>query len=99
MSNIDNSMIETKINNRKMYTYHSISYYKVIGKNKQYFIKVEDYYTVTLRQKSVYLFEMSISGLKKVKGYVKSIDSSDILLIAAPSIYNNFIMYDLEKTA
>jgi len=98
MSNIDDIMIETKINNKKTYMYDSIAYYKIVGMNNQYFIKVSDYYKVTLRQKQVELFGSGTSGLEKVKGYIKSIDSSDILLIAAPSISSNFIMYDLEKT-
>jgi hypothetical protein len=69
-----------------------------VGLNKQYFIKINDYYKVTLRQQPIELFTVSVSGLKKIKGYVKSIDASDILFIAAPSISSRFIMYDIEKT-
>jgi len=99
MSNIANTMIDTKVNDKKIYIYDNIDYYKVSGLNNKYFIKLEDYYKVTLRQQPLDLFTFHISGLKKVKAYIKSIDTSDILFIASPSISSRFIMYDIEKIA
>jgi len=97
MSNISDVLLDTKINNNKTYIVDDIDYYKVLGMNNQYYIKVIDYYQVSLSQKPVELYRHSIYGLEKVKGYIKSIDSSDILLIAAPSISSHFKMFDLEK--
>ncbi len=97
MSNINDSMLGVKINNNKIYIIDSIEYYKLVGMNNHYYIKVSDYYKVTLSQQSFELFQHNTSKLKKIKGYIKSIDLSDILLIAAPSISSNFKMFDLEK--
>lgn len=97
MSIVDSVIFNNKVISKKTYTYDDVAYYKVMGMNTQYFIKVSDYHKVTLCQKAVELYQYSVSGLLKVKAYIKSIDSSDILLIAAPTISSNFKMFDLEK--
>ena len=97
MSNLDNYLFESKMINRKTYIFDDTSYYKVIGLNSQYYIKVSDLNKITLHQMSMTLYKHTASSLVKVKAYVKSLDYSDILFIAAPTISSPFKMYDLEK--
>ncbi|PHS32843.1 MAG: hypothetical protein COA92_05715 [Sulfurovum sp.] len=96
---IDKNMIDYKITNRKTYIFEGTTYYKVIGMNSQYFLKATDCDKATLCQKAIKLYKHHAkSGMLKVNGYIKSMDYSDVLLIAAPSISSPFKMHDLEKT-
>lgn len=96
MSNIDNSLIDANIRNRKTYLFDDTTYYKVRGKKSYFYIKVSNFDELTSHQINMTLYEYTASGLVKVRAYVKSIDYSDILLISAPTVSSPFKMHDLE---
>ena len=95
MCNLD---LNTSNDCRKCYIFDDISYYKVMSRKATYYIKVSDYHKISLRQTAVTLYEYTRNGLIQIKSYIKSMEFSDILFIAAPTIANNFKMYDLEKS-
>jgi len=98
MSSIDNVMLAHNCdNNKKAYLYNNISYYKIVGMGEYYFIECKDYENITEKQKSVDLYTLHSSGLSKVKGHIKAIHNSDVLLIAAPSISSAFKMFDVKN--
>lgn len=84
---------------KKFYIFDDEAYYKVVGMDASYYMKVKDYERITLRQTAVTLYEHTCNGLEKVQSYIKSIDFSDILFIAAPTVAHRFKMYDLEKAS
>jgi len=85
-------------NSKQCYVFDNIAYYKVVSRKATYYIKTSDYESVTLNQSAIILYEQTITGLTKIKSYIKSIEFSDILFIA-PSITTNFNMFDLEKAS
>ena len=89
--------LENEVVNHKCYTFDNEEYYKIKGMKGNYFIKIVDYAKITLRQVAIIIYEYTINGLKKIKSYIKSMESSDILFVAGPKISTHFKMYDLEK--
>ena len=88
---------EKKIMNHKCYTFDNEKYYKIKGMKGCYFIKIVDYAKITRKQVAMIIYEYTNNGLKKIKSYIKSMESSDILFVTGPKISTHFKMYDLEK--
>jgi len=93
----DNMHVNTLQINENIHIHENISYYKAVGLNAHYLVSCEDYKDVSLQQKAVEMYTYSTSGLLKVKGYIKAIENSDILLIAAPNVTSHFKMFDVKK--
>jgi len=91
--------LELLAHDKKLYMFNNEAYYKVVGMDASYYMKIKDYDMITLRQTAVILYEHTCNGLEKVQSYIKSIDFSDILFIAAPTVAHHFKMYDLEKAS
>jgi hypothetical protein len=98
MCNVDLNVATEQFDGKKYYIFDNVYYYKVVGRKSTYYIKVSDYHNITLSQKAITLYEKTLHGLIQIKSYIKSIEFSDILFIAAPSITSNFNMFDLEKS-
>ncbi len=98
MCNVDLNISNDLLDSKKCYIFDGVRYYKVISRKSTYFIKVSDYHKITLSQKAITLYEKSRDGLIQIRSYIKSIEFSDILFIAAPSVTSNFNMFDLEKS-
>jgi cyanophycinase-like exopeptidase len=96
--NVDINAATKHIDGKKCYIFDNVCYYKVVGRNATYYIKVSDYHNVTLSQKAITLYEKTLHGLMQIKSYIKSMGYSDILFIAAPSITSSFSMFNLEKS-
>jgi len=88
---------EEKCIGKKCYIFDNEKYYKVKGMKGTYYIKVIDYQKVDLKQVAITIYEYAFDGLKKIRCYIKTIETSDILFIAGPKISPHFKMYDLEK--
>lgn len=91
--------LELLAHDKKLYMFNDEPYYKVVGMDASYYMKIKDYGKITFRQTAVTLYEHTCNGLEKVQSYIKSIDFSDILFIAAPTVTHRFKMYDLEKAS
>ena len=98
MCNVDLNRPNTSFDNKKCYVFDDVCYYKVISRKSTYYIKVSDYHNITLKQTAITLYKKTLHELIQIKSYIKSIELSDILFIAAPSITSNFNMFDLEKS-
>jgi len=96
MSKVEPLLITEIIENKKCYMIENIYYYKVIGMQATYYLKVSDYNNISLNQNAYTLYEYTVQGFIEVKSYIKSMEFSDILFIA-PTITSQFKMYDLEK--
>ena len=97
MSNVDLYKPTELLDSKKCYIFDNVSYYKVISRKATYYIKISDYHKVSLTQRAITLYEYTMNGLIQIRSYIKSIEYSDILFIAAPTIENRFKMFDLEK--
>lgn len=97
MQTTDNTNLNNKPINLKSYTFENEEYYKVMGMKGCFFIKVSDYIKVTVKQVAMVIYEYTLTGLRKIKSYIKSMENSDILFIAGPKIAHHFKIFDLEK--
>ena len=98
MCNVDLNVPHEQIENKKCYIFDNVAYYKMVGRKSTYFIKVSDYHNITLKQTAITLYEKTLNEFIQIKSYIKSIEFSDIVFIAAPSITSNFNMFNLEKS-
>lgn len=85
--------------NKKLYIFEDQAYFKVVGMNDIYYLKVEDYDIISLKQTAITLYKLTRKGLVSIQSYIKSIDISDILFISAPTVAHRFKMFDLEKVS
>ncbi len=92
-----NMTSEKKCINKKCYVFNNEKYYKAKGMRGTYYIKVSDYMKISLKQVAIVIYEYALNELKKIKCFIKTMESSDILFIAGPKISPHFKMYDLEK--
>jgi len=97
MSKTYNTSLVQKSNTIKTYTFHNEKYYKVVGRKGSFYIKVSDYEKISVKQVAITIYKYTLSGLKKIKSYIKTLQSEDILFIAGPKISTHFRMYGLEK--
>jgi hypothetical protein len=96
VSKVEPLLIAEMIENKKCYMIDNIYYYKVIGMQAAYYLKVSDYNNISLKQNTYTLYEHTVQGFIEIKSYIKSMKTSDILFIAT-NITSQFKMYDLEK--
>jgi len=97
MSHVELNIVNDNIVDYKLHIFNNIAYYRVMGMRDSYYLKVSDYANITLKQNLIILYKETIKGFITINSYIKSIECSDILFIAAPTVENRFKMCDLEK--